>query len=93
MQIDLREAALACANEACRNMTGELDLDAMTRHFEQAAGLPTQQFFVGKLTMAGVFEAKGLTNLNDMQAVLDAVEEALANRPIWMGYDPGQDVG
>jgi len=28
-----REAALACANEACRNMDGELDLDAMTRHF------------------------------------------------------------
>lgn len=28
-----RQAARECANEACRNMDGELDLAAMARHF------------------------------------------------------------
>lgn len=37
-----REAAIARANEACRNMDGELDLDAMTRHFIAFAQPATQ---------------------------------------------------
>ncbi len=32
---DAREAAFTAANEACRNMDGDLDLDALSRHFER----------------------------------------------------------
>lgn len=77
MRIDMRPAALACANEACRNMSGVLDLDAMVRHFEKISGLPTKPFVVGPATSERVFHAAGLANMSDMQAVLNAVEAAL----------------
>lgn len=37
-----------------------------------------EEFLIGELTMEHVFRAKGLTNLSDLQAVMDAVEAALA---------------
>ncbi len=77
MRIDMRPAALACANEACRNMSGPLDLDAMVRHFEKVGGLPTNPFVVGPATIERVFRAAGLTDMSNMQAVLNAVEAAL----------------
>jgi len=49
------------------------------------------QFVVGDMTMAEVFVPNGLTNLSDMQAVLDAVEHALVTRPApaAVGYETG----
>lgn len=39
---------------------------------------PTQIYNVGPETMAKVFKPNGLTNLSDLQKVLDAVEAALS---------------
>lgn len=38
------------------------------------------QYTIGDLTLKHVFEESGLTNLSDLQAVLDAVEAALTEK-------------
>jgi hypothetical protein len=40
-----------------------------------------EKYLVGDATMQNVFRPYGLTNLHDMQAVLDAVEKALSSQP------------
>ena len=37
-------------------------------------------YTIGDATMKAVFQPSGLTNMHDMQAVMDAVEAALAQR-------------
>jgi hypothetical protein len=44
-------------------------------------GIPEEHYHVGTNTMAQVFEPAGLTNVNDLQAVFDAVEKALTPAP------------
>jgi len=39
-----RDAALACAEEACRNMDGPLDFDAMVQHFTRFAEALSKPF-------------------------------------------------
>lgn len=41
-----------------------------------------KEYSIGQLTMSHVLDKKGLTNLSDIQAVLDAIEEALAEAHI-----------
>jgi hypothetical protein len=40
---------------------------------------PVNTYNVGPLTMQRIFEPAGLTNVSDLQAVLDAAEAALAH--------------
>ncbi|AOH83646.1 hypothetical protein AWL63_06320 [Sphingomonas panacis] len=69
----------------CAIEWGELDeggqewISAIVREtLACAAAGNTQLYNIGERTMAQVFNAAGLTHMSDMQAVLDAVESALA---------------
>ena|SRR6218665_3560064 len=50
---------------------------SMAYELEEFREKQAHQYQVGDLTMERVFRATGLENLSDMQAVLDAVENAL----------------
>ncbi|CAD2261445.1 hypothetical protein PSEUDT2_04146 [Stutzerimonas stutzeri] len=65
MALYKRAGALSCCPE--RNMV-------LVQQAEQPV-----QYTIGDMTYEKVFKAAGLTNLSDMQAVLDAVEAAIAN--------------
>lgn len=52
-------------------------IDRLREHSTYAQADP-EQYVIGQLTMKRVFQASGLTNLSDLQAVMDQVEVALA---------------
>ena len=72
-----RRNALEMAIKATPHGARPGDLTNMAGAFERfMLGQPEQTFTAGQLT-ANVLKAAGLTNLSDLQAVLDAVEAAL----------------
>lgn len=53
-----------------------------------ALGKEPVGFLIGDQTMERVFKAAGLTNLSDLQAVMDAVERALTVKPLEWAEHP-----
>jgi len=51
--------------------------DSVAKAFDEATRYLTHQYKVGPLTMEHVFRPHRMTNLSDMQSVLDAMEAAL----------------
>lgn len=70
------DAAAMCAinNQDC----SPWEIAEAIRALSTTAQADPEQYVIGQLTMKRVFQASGLTNLSDLQAVLDQVEVALA---------------
>lgn len=56
-----------------------LDRPELMDAYQAACEQYKQQYLIGPLTLEQVFRKNGMTNMHDLQAVLNAVEQALAN--------------
>lgn len=72
---------LMCESDSFGELHTAHNADANAEVILKAFNDARTSFMIGPNTMERVFKAAGLTNLSDLQAVMDAVEKALTVSP------------